>query len=150
MTTSQYEAVLSRRDEIMRRSVGIDYDLLRRGRLGWDYEGLMATVGYDMDEAARIQLARGVGATPMREAPNLTALARSAAPSGFGARIFIKDEAANASGSFKDRRASLSVYEARERGYEGCDRRHERELRSRRGIAGSPGRPRVHRGPGGP
>ena len=119
MTTSQYDALLSRRDEIMRRSVGIDYDLFRRGRLGWDYEGLMATVGYDMEEAARIQLARGVGATPMREAPNLTALARSVSPSGFGARIFIKDEAANASGSFKDRRASLSVYEARERGYKG-------------------------------
>lgn len=58
MTTSQYEAVLGRRDEIMRRSVGIDYDLLRRGLLGWDYEGLMATVGYDTAEAARIQLAR--------------------------------------------------------------------------------------------
>ncbi len=119
MTTSPYEAMLARRDEIMRRSVGIDYDSFRRGRLGWDYEALMATVGYGMEEAARIQLARGVGATPMREAPNLTALARSGAPSGFGARIFVKDEAANASGSFKDRRASLSVYEARERGYKG-------------------------------
>jgi threonine dehydratase len=119
VTTTQYEALLSRRDEIMRRSVGIDYDLFRRGRLGWDYEGLMATVGYGMEEAARIQLERGVGATPMREAPNLTALSRSVSPSGFGARIFIKDEAANASGSFKDRRASLSVYEARERGYKG-------------------------------
>ena len=103
----------------MRRSVGIDYDGLRRGSLAWDYEGLMAAVGYDMEAAAGIQLDRGVGATPMREAPNLTALVRTAAPAGRGARIFIKDEAANPSGSFKDRRASLSVYEARERGYKG-------------------------------
>ena len=101
MTTSQYDALLSRREEIMR----VPWDRLRPAparpaRLG--LEGLMATVGYDMEEAARIQLARGVGATPMREAPNLTALARSVSPTGFGARIFIKDEAANASGSFKD------------------------------------------------
>ena len=93
----------------MRRSVGIDYDRFRRGALAWDYEGLMAAVGYDLEEAARIQLERGVGATPMREAPNLTALVRIAAPAGRGARIFIKDEAANPSGSFKDRRASLSA-----------------------------------------
>jgi threonine dehydratase len=79
----------------------------------------MAAVGYDLEAAARIQLDRGVGATPMREAPNLTALVRTAAPAGRGARIFVKDEAANPSGSFKDRRASLSVYEAHERGYKG-------------------------------
>jgi 2-amino-4-ketopentanoate thiolase beta subunit len=103
----------------MRRSVGIDYELFRRGWLAWDYEALMAAVGYDMEEAASIQLERGVGGTPMREAPNLTALARTRAHAGYGARIFIKDEAANPSGSFKDRRASLSVYEAHERGYKG-------------------------------
>jgi threonine dehydratase len=103
----------------MHRSVGIDYDQLRRGTLAWDYEALLAAVNYDLEEASEIQLARGVGATPMREARNLTALVRSVAPSGQGARIFIKDEAANPSGSFKDRRASLSVYEARERGYKG-------------------------------
>jgi threonine dehydratase len=55
----------------------------------------------------------------MREARNLTALARSIAGTGRGARIFLKDEAANPSGSFKDRRASLSVFEARRRGYRG-------------------------------
>jgi hypothetical protein len=98
--TRQYEQLLSRRGEIMRRSVGIDYDGFRQGSLGWDYEGLMAAVGYDLEAAAGIQLDRGVGATPMREAPNLTALVRTTAPAGRGARIFIKDEAANPSGSF--------------------------------------------------
>jgi len=41
------------------------------------------------------------------------------APKGKGARIFVKDEAANPSGSFKDRRASLSVYVAQRKGYPG-------------------------------
>ena len=103
----------------MHRSVGIDYDLFRRGSLAWDYEGLLATVGYDIDEAREIQLERGVGRTPMLEARNLTELVRTTAPAGRGARIFLKDEAANPSGSFKDRRASLSVYEAVQRGYKG-------------------------------
>ena len=103
----------------MRRSVGIDYSLFRRGRLAWDYEALMAEAGRELDEIARIQLDRGVGATPMREARNLTALVRSVAPPKQGARIFVKDEAANPSGSFKDRRASLSVFEAGRRGYRG-------------------------------
>jgi 2-amino-4-ketopentanoate thiolase beta subunit len=119
LTDSQYQALLDRRSEIMRRSVGIDYETFRRGRLAWDYEGLMQSVGYDVEHAAQIQLERGVGATAMREMCNLTELVRTVAPAGCGARIFIKDEAANPSGSFKDRRASLSVFEARERGYRG-------------------------------
>jgi 2-amino-4-ketopentanoate thiolase beta subunit len=112
--------VLSRRAEIMQKSVGIDYHSLRRGRLAWDYEGLMATVAHRVEETAGIQLERGVGATPMREARGLTALVRIASGPGRGARIFIKDEAANPSGSFKDRRASLSIYEAVQRGYRGA------------------------------
>lgn len=114
-----YRDLLARRDEIMRRALGVDYERFRTGLLAWDYEGLMNVVGRDTDEVARIQAERGVGATPMRVAVNLTALARSAAPAGCGARIFIKDEAANPSGSFKDRRASLSVHEALVRGYKG-------------------------------
>ncbi len=119
MTGTSYQSLLARRTEIMRRSVGIDYERLRRGRLAWDYEALMSEVPYDLGEIARIQLDRGVGATPMRELPNLSALVRSVAPAGRGARIFIKDEAANPSGSFKDRRASLSVFETSTRGYRG-------------------------------
>ena len=45
--------------------------------------------------------------------------ARAIAKPGKGARIFVKDEAKNPSGSFKDRRASLSVQEAKKRGYAG-------------------------------
>jgi cysteine synthase len=53
------------------------------------------------------------------ELANITELARAVAAPGKGARIFVKDEAANPSGSFKDRRASLSVHEAEKRGYRG-------------------------------
>jgi 2-amino-4-ketopentanoate thiolase beta subunit len=115
-----YESLLGRRTEILSHSVGLDYEQFRRSRLAWDHEALMGAVGYDIDEIARIQLDNGVGATPMREARSLTALVRRVAEPGCGARIFIKDEAANPSGSFKDRRASLSVYEAKQRGYAGA------------------------------
>lgn len=116
---TRYEATLARRAEVMRTSVGIDYERYRRGRLAWDYEALMDEVGYELGEVARIQDERGVGGTPMREARNLAELVRAVSPPGRGARIFLKDEAANPSGSFKDRRASLSVFEAGERGYAG-------------------------------
>lgn len=114
-----YESLLGRRTDIMSTSVGLDYEGFRRGRLAWDYEGLMRAVGYDVSEVARIQLEHGVGGTPMREARNLTTLVRARSEPGHGARIFIKDEAANPSGSFKDRRASLSVFEAKRRAYRG-------------------------------
>ena len=49
----------------------------------------------------------------------MTALVRRMAPPGKGARIFVKDEAANPSGSFKDRRASLSIHAAAAQGFAG-------------------------------
>ena len=60
-----------------------------------------------------------MGRTPLVELPNLTEVIRRTAAPGKGARIFLKDEAANPSGSFKDRRASISVHEARLRGFPG-------------------------------
>ena len=150
VTTSQYDALLSRREEIMRRSVGIDYDLFRRGRLGWDYEGLMATVGYDMEEAARIQLARGVGATPMREAPNLTALARSVCSERFRRAHLHQGRGRKRLGELQGSPGEpLGLRGARAR-IQGRDRRDERQLRSSRRVASGSCRPRVHRRPGSP
>jgi cysteine synthase len=114
-----YEAVMARKGEIMRKAIGIDYDAFEFGKLGFDYEGMMGSVAYSLEETRRIQRATGVGNTPLLELRNLTALARRVAPAGKGARIFVKDEAANPSGSFKARRAALSVHEAKERGYAG-------------------------------
>ncbi len=114
-----YAEQMGRRDEIVRRSVGLDYARYATGRLAFDYERLLADTGYDVSTVASIQARTAVGSTPLVELHNLTRAVRAVAPAGRGARIFVKDEAANPSGSFKDRRASLSVHEARERGFPG-------------------------------
>jgi cysteine synthase len=116
---SRLDDLESRRNEIMRRAVGLDYAELADGPIVFDYEGLMSATGYSLDQVRRIQHARGVGATPMLELHRLTKFVRRHAEPGRGARIFVKDEAANPSGSFKDRRASLSAHSAAERGYAG-------------------------------
>jgi cysteine synthase len=67
----------------------------------------------------KIQYSVGVGNTPVLELKNLTELARKCAPAGKGARIFMKDEASNPSGSFKARRAANSVYHAKRLGFKG-------------------------------
>lgn len=119
MEHTGYAEVMARKPEIMRRSVGIDYDRFTTGALSFDYEAMMTATGYTLDEVARIQAETAVGNTPLVELTNLTRLAREVAGPGMGGRIFVKDEAQNPSGSFKDRRASISIYEARKRGYPG-------------------------------
>lgn len=114
-----YGSVMARRSEIVRRSIGLDYERYATGALAFDYEGLLADTGYDIERAAEVQRRTAVGNTPLVELENITRLVRAVAPPGKGARIFVKDEAANPSGSFKDRRASLSVHEAKKQGYPG-------------------------------
>lgn len=114
-----YAAVLARKNSVMKSSVGIDYSRYETGKISFDYERLMRETGYDLETIRSIQLAHGVGGTPLKELPNLTALARKSAPEGKGARIFIKDEALNDSGSFKARRASISCYHAKKLGFKG-------------------------------
>ena len=119
MTQESYAAIMDQRAEIMRASVGIDYEQYTTGRLAFDYERLMADTGYDIEATRAVQKTTSVGNTPLVELRNITELVRSVSSAGKGARIFVKDEAANPSGSFKDRRASLSVHEASKRGYRG-------------------------------
>lgn len=114
-----YEAVMARRNEIMSQALGLDYSRFERGQMAFDYEALMRETGYSLDEVVRIQSQTGVGNTPLLELKNITRLVRALAPPGKGARIFVKDEAANPSGSFKARRAALSVYQAEKQGYRG-------------------------------
>ena len=114
-----FAAVMARKNEILMDSLGIDFSKFETGTIAFDYEGVMASTGHSFDEVRRIQLAQGVGNTPMLELNNITALARKYALPGFGARIFIKDEAANPSGSFKDRRAATAVYTAKKLGFKG-------------------------------
>jgi cysteine synthase len=114
-----YQGLMSRRNEIMKQAVGIDYAVFESGSIAFDYEKMMRETGYTLEEMQKIQGATGVGNTPILELKNLTALARKMAPKGKGARIFIKDEASNPSGSFKARRAANAVYHAKKLGYKG-------------------------------
>lgn len=119
MKDMSYGAIMERRNDIMKKAVGINYEEFSRGRFAFDYEEMMQKVGYTLDEIRSIQRETDVGETPLWEMKNLTRLARKLAPAGKGARIFVKDEAANPSGSFKARRASVSVYRAQQEGYKG-------------------------------
>ena len=114
-----YAAVMARRPEIMKKAAGLDFSVFESGSIAFDYERMMKEAGFTIEEIQKIQSEHGVGNTPVIELKNITALARKLAPKGKGARIFIKDEAANASGSFKARRASTAVYQAKKLGYKG-------------------------------
>lgn len=116
---NSYSAVMSRKNEIMKRAIGIDYAIFENEGLGFDYERMMRETGYTLEEMQEIQGRTGVGNTPLLELRNMTALARKVAKPGKGARIFIKDEASNPSGSFKARRAANAVYHAKKLGYKG-------------------------------
>ncbi len=114
-----YVDVMSRKNEIMKSAVGIDYDKFESGSIAFDYEAMMKESSYSLEEMIDIQSEYSIGNTPIIELKNLTKIARKLAPEGKGARIFIKDEAISPSGSFKARRAAISVYHAKKLGYKG-------------------------------
>jgi len=116
---TSYAAVMGRKNEIMKASMGVDYDDFIQSPVAFDYERMMRETGYTLDEIVRIQAETKVGNTPLFELRNLTEAVRRIAGPGKGATILVKDEAANASGSFKARRASVSAYEAARKGYKG-------------------------------
>ncbi len=116
---THYEEMMAKKNEIMHSAIGINYDDFEEEGISFDYERMMKETGYTIEELQEIQAEFFVGNTPIIEMTNLTALARKLAPEGYGASIFIKDEATNPSGSFKARRASIAVHEARKRGYKG-------------------------------
>lgn len=114
-----YEAVTSRSNEIIKGAIGVDYSAFESGNIAFDYEAMMNSTGYSIEDVIKINRETGVGNTPLLELKNITAMVRKLSPKGKGARIFVKDEQCNPSGSFKDRRAALSVYEAKKMGYKG-------------------------------
>lgn len=114
-----YAAVTGRSNEIIKDAMGVDYSAYESGNIAFDYEKMINSTGYTLDEVIEINKETGVGNTPLIELKNITALARKLSPKGKGGRIFVKDEQCNPSGSFKDRRAALSVHEAQKKGYKG-------------------------------
>ncbi|HEY8893096.1 MAG TPA: 2-amino-4-oxopentanoate thiolase subunit OrtB [Clostridium sp.] len=116
---NKYEELMGRKNEIILKSIGVDYSKYETGKFSFDYERLMDDVEYSFSEVKEIQNDVGVGNTPLLELRNITKLARKVSKTGKAARIFVKDESANPSGSFKDRRACISVFDAKRRGYIG-------------------------------
>jgi cysteine synthase len=116
---NDYELIMNRKNEIMKKSIRLDYDQYELDGIAFDYEMLMSDNGYDIERVREIQRSNMIGNTPLVELKNLTTYARKYAKKGYGARIFLKDEAANLSGSFKARRAALSIYHAKRLGYKG-------------------------------
>ncbi|MFP3979002.1 2-amino-4-oxopentanoate thiolase subunit OrtB [Marinobacter sp. KMM 10035] len=120
MKKMDYSSVMARRNETMLSAMGLDYTPFLEHPIGFDYEALMSMVSYDIDTIRRIQADSGVGNTPLIELKQITELGRTLAPPGKGARIFVKDEAVNPSGSYKARRASLSLHHAQQAGFRGA------------------------------
>lgn len=116
---NSYSGVMSRKSHILKQATGIDYDDFDISPIAFNYEGLMNSADYSFTDVQNIFQQTGVGGTPLVELKNITRLVRSVSPPGKGGRIFVKDEAANPSGSFKDRRAALSLYHADKLGYRG-------------------------------
>lgn len=116
---NSYQGVMDRKNQIMKKAIGMDYGQFQLTDLAFDYENMMSYGGYTIEKIREIQKAQGVGNTPLYELKNITKLVRKLAPKGKGARIFLKDEASNPSGSFKARRAAISVYHAKQNGYKG-------------------------------
>lgn len=116
---SSISSVTGKNKEILFKSVNLNYDDFKTERLAWDYEKLMDAVGLSLEEVKAIQEEVYVGNTPLLELKNINRLVKAISKPGKGARIFMKDEANNPTGSFKDRRASINVYEAAKHGYPG-------------------------------
>ncbi len=113
------QAILNRKNEILKKAIDVDFLKYKQSDIAFDYEKMMEETGYPIEEAMRIQSSLGVGSTPMLELKNINSLIKKLSAEGFGARIFLKDEAGNLSGSFKARRAAISVYHAKKLGYKG-------------------------------
>lgn len=117
--TYDIKDIMSKRSDIIKKSVSIDYEPFEYKGIGFDYEALMNHSGLDLETIKTIQNEAMVGNTPLIELSNLTKYARKFSSKGYGARIFLKDEAQNLSGSFKARRAAVSIYQAKKLGFKG-------------------------------
>ena len=114
-----YKSVMSRKSEIMKNALNLDYTNFEKAGISFDYEKMMNYTKYTLEDVREIQLDNNIGNTPLIELKRLTKYARKFAKDGYGARIFLKDEAANLSGSFKARRAAMSIHQAKKLGYKG-------------------------------
>ena len=69
-----YDSVMARSNDINLKALGLDYNEFESGSIAFDYEALMKSTGYTLDECARIQARTDVGNTPLIELRNISAL----------------------------------------------------------------------------
>ena len=48
MKDNSYAAIMARKNEIIRNSVGMDYESFEKPGIGFDYEAMMAATGYTL------------------------------------------------------------------------------------------------------
>jgi cysteine synthase len=116
---SKYDQLMQDKSKIIKDSLKIDYEQYENNGIGFDYEKMMNDSGYSFEDVKKIQLENNIGNTPLIELKRITEYVRKFSKEGYGARIFLKDEAANLSGSFKARRAAISIHQAKKLGYKG-------------------------------
>jgi 2-amino-4-ketopentanoate thiolase beta subunit len=116
---NKYDELMIKKAQILRDSLKIDYEQYENNGIGFDYEKMMSDSGYSFEDVKKIQLENNIGNTPLIELKRLTEYVRKFSKEGYGARIFLKDESANLSGSFKARRAAISIHQAKKLGYKG-------------------------------
>ena len=79
MRDYSYEGVMSRMSEIIKNAVSVDYNTFERKGY-FDYEALMGSVPYSLEEVEKILHGMHVGNTPIVYMDNLTKLARKVSP----------------------------------------------------------------------
>ena len=79
---NSYDAVMGRRNEILKQATGIDYDDFVLSPIAFDYEKLLSRAGYSIEQVREIQARTDVGNTKLIELPNLTRLVRKVSDKG--------------------------------------------------------------------
>ena len=82
-----YAAVMARKNEIMKASLGIDFQDFIQSPIAFDYERMMRETGFSHEDIRRIQRETKVGDTPLFELTNLTKAVRAFAGPGKGAPV---------------------------------------------------------------
>ena len=77
---NSYSVVMSRKSEILKAATGIDYDHFEISPIAFEYEGLMGSCEYSLEDAHKTLRETGVGQTPLVELKNITELVRSISP----------------------------------------------------------------------
>ena len=62
-----YASVMGRSNDIMKEALGLDYSEFESGSVAFDYEALMKSTGYTLEEINKIQSRTAVGNTPLIE-----------------------------------------------------------------------------------